>query len=255
MDVIGIGYILKEARLKKDVSIEEVEEELKIRGRYLKALEEDNYELLPGKVYIKGFVKIYGEYLNLDVAELLEELEADLAEQVEEIPVIEEDSVLKKMQANKFKMQKSHLILAAIAIILIVLLIIIPNLTKMIQGDSDPNLAETIPLEEETEGLVDDPIINDQEEIPNDDLSLKVEIIDVGPGVEECWVQIFSDGEKAFEGILKEGQTNLVKAEENIVITLGNAGVAEITLGNKKIGVLGNVSEVVRDYEFTKEDL
>ena len=113
MDVIGIGYILKEARLKKDVSIEEVEEELKIRGRYLKALEEDNYELLPGKVYIKGFVKIYGEYLNLDVAELLEELEADLAEQVEEIPVIEEDSVLKKMQANKFKMQKSHLILAA----------------------------------------------------------------------------------------------------------------------------------------------
>ncbi len=61
-----VGNVLKEARLAKNLTLEDVEKMTKIRAKFLDAIEQDAYQLLPSPIYAKGFVKNYGEYLGLD---------------------------------------------------------------------------------------------------------------------------------------------------------------------------------------------
>ena len=61
-----IGSSLREARLRKGLDFSEIETGTKIRVRYLQALEDEQFDVLPGNTYIKGFVRTYAEYLGLD---------------------------------------------------------------------------------------------------------------------------------------------------------------------------------------------
>lgn len=58
--------MLKEQRLAKDLTLEQVETEIKIRKKFLQDIESDNYQRLPSQAYIKGFIKNYSEYLGLN---------------------------------------------------------------------------------------------------------------------------------------------------------------------------------------------
>ena len=62
----NIGLTLHQARRQRDLTLEDVEKDTKIRVRYLEAMERGDYAALPGAVYAKGFLKTYANYLNLD---------------------------------------------------------------------------------------------------------------------------------------------------------------------------------------------
>jgi cytoskeleton protein RodZ len=64
--VFEIGNSLREARLRQGLDFPEIEQRTKIRGKYLRALEEEQFDLLPGQTYVKGFLRSYAEYLGLD---------------------------------------------------------------------------------------------------------------------------------------------------------------------------------------------
>jgi cytoskeletal protein RodZ len=66
-----VGQVLKEARLKKGLTLSQIEIETKIRQRILGALEEGQYHLLPAPTYVKGLIKNYGEFLDLPVSSLI----------------------------------------------------------------------------------------------------------------------------------------------------------------------------------------
>jgi len=61
-----IGNSLREARVRRGVDYAQAELATKIRGKYLRALEEEQFSLLPAQTYIKGFLRTYAEYLGLD---------------------------------------------------------------------------------------------------------------------------------------------------------------------------------------------
>jgi hypothetical protein len=61
-----IGGSLREARLKRELTPADVQKAIRIRDRYLQALEEERWELLPGDAYVKGFLRTYADYLGLD---------------------------------------------------------------------------------------------------------------------------------------------------------------------------------------------
>ena len=61
-----IGTALREARERKGLSFPQVEEDTKIRARYIRALEEEAFGILPGATYTKGFLRAYADYLGLD---------------------------------------------------------------------------------------------------------------------------------------------------------------------------------------------
>jgi transcriptional regulator with XRE-family HTH domain len=70
-----IGSILRQQRESKKLNLEKIAEELKIRPQYLEALEKDQFELLPGKLYQRSFLKAYAQFLNLDQDHILKMFE------------------------------------------------------------------------------------------------------------------------------------------------------------------------------------
>jgi hypothetical protein len=72
----GIGETLREARVRQRVNIEELEQSTKIRAKYLRALENEEFGLLPGPTYVKSFLRTYAEKLGLDPQLLVEEFRA-----------------------------------------------------------------------------------------------------------------------------------------------------------------------------------
>lgn len=67
----NLGDILKKTREKKNISIEDAEEETKVRAKYLIAFENGNYETLPGNVYAQGFLTKYVDFLGLNKKEMI----------------------------------------------------------------------------------------------------------------------------------------------------------------------------------------
>jgi cytoskeleton protein RodZ len=69
----SVGSKLREARTRRKLSLEKVEEATKIRGRYLQAIENDEWDQLPGDTYARAFIRTYGRFLGLDGERLAEE--------------------------------------------------------------------------------------------------------------------------------------------------------------------------------------
>src|SRR3712207_2295629 len=68
-----IGSTLREARVRQRLDITQIEAETKIRAKYLRALENEEWDLLPGPTYVKTFLRTYAESLGLDAKLLVEE--------------------------------------------------------------------------------------------------------------------------------------------------------------------------------------
>jgi len=68
-----IGSTLREARMRARIDISEVELGTKIRAKYLRALENEDWDLLPGPVYVRSFLKTYADFLGLDSRLLVDE--------------------------------------------------------------------------------------------------------------------------------------------------------------------------------------
>ncbi len=74
-----IGRSLEEARKGKGLTLQQVEQETRIRSRYLRDLEQENFDVLPA-VYVLGSLKTYADFLGLDGAALSRQLKASLVE-------------------------------------------------------------------------------------------------------------------------------------------------------------------------------
>jgi cytoskeleton protein RodZ len=68
-----IGARLREARMRGKIDINQVEADTKIRAKYLRAMENEEWSLLPGEIYAKTFLRTYADYLGLDSRELLDD--------------------------------------------------------------------------------------------------------------------------------------------------------------------------------------
>ena len=90
-----IGQQLKATRIDRNLSLEDVFENTHIRIKYLKALEADDFSIMPSPVQGRGFLRSYAQYLNLDIDSLLEELRnAEKQDSAETFQKVEDNKVL-----------------------------------------------------------------------------------------------------------------------------------------------------------------
>jgi cytoskeleton protein RodZ len=82
--MFAIGDSLREARTRRGLSSADVQKGIRIRERYLTALEEERWEMLPGDAYTKGFLRTYAEFLGLDGNLYIDEYNARVAAHDEE---------------------------------------------------------------------------------------------------------------------------------------------------------------------------
>lgn len=113
-----IGNSLRDARVRQGLELTELESETKIRAKYLKALEEEQFELLPGDTYVKGFLRTYAERLGLDGQLYVDEYNSRFAN-------TEEPVVASHPRRSRSSGAESHAVLVALAGIVAVTVLVI----------------------------------------------------------------------------------------------------------------------------------
>ncbi|MDD4169111.1 MAG: DUF4115 domain-containing protein [Desulfotomaculaceae bacterium] len=225
-----IGQRLKEVREKKGIALEDAERETKIRRKYLQALEEEQFQVLPGSVYAKAFLKTYASFLGLDASEILDFYKKNFAEQA----VLETSGKIAKKAArvNVSVKRNYRFLLAAIAVVagLMILGVYINN--NLNQGPVSPNGISSPP--EQLQPVEETPAVNLELTVKNSD----------------CWMLVKVDGSVAFEGTLVPGQSKHFEGEDKISVRLGNAGAVTAKLNGNDIGALGNLWEI-KSHEFS----
>jgi cytoskeletal protein RodZ len=81
------GKFLKRERETRNISLEEISKFTKIKEHYLKAIEEDRYELLPAMPYVKGFLNVYAKYLTLNPKDIVLQYENYLKSLIPSEPI------------------------------------------------------------------------------------------------------------------------------------------------------------------------
>ena len=76
----SIGEVLRLAREQQGLTLQDVSDALNIKREYLEALEKDEYDAIPGAVFVKGFLRNYGNFLELDGIALAREYKENVEE-------------------------------------------------------------------------------------------------------------------------------------------------------------------------------
>ncbi len=241
---MGLGETLKNARIQSGITLEHIEEETKIRRLYLEAIENENFSILPPRVYAVGFVKRYARFLGLDENELVEEFkQAAYGGENQEEEIIQ-------VTTNGFNIPVKN-ILAGILFLLIALWIgnyLVGFFSRAVEDNNAADQGPGIEIQEpqsnnetgveENEGLADN-------KIDTAVVSVKAR--------GDCWLQAVVDGAKVFEAVLPAGQEKILEGKQSVYIKVGNAGQVDITYNGKQIEPLGRIGEV-KDIEFIVKD-
>lgn len=244
-----IGSSLKAAREARKLSLEEVEEETKIRRKYLQALENEQYDVLPGQVYARAFLKNYARFLNLDVEEVMIAFDYSSAK---ESPQEQDNINTSKLEPEKKRDPKPRywFYLATVVIVLGLSISVYYAVRGIGLNYSDRDEFRT--------GEQNQISQNGQSNQPGGQQPAAQAPTNMQEGVRltfnvtknSCWIRVIVDGTPAFQGEVSAGQTQEFTGKEKISFRLGNAGVVQVELNGQDLGFLGEEGAVI-DREFT----
>lgn len=239
-----LGEMLREARERKGVSLAEAEKETRIRQRLIKALEEEDYTILPDRIYTKGLLKNYAHYLGLDTSEVMRLFGE---EEVTPTPIPPASQAL----GSPPFLSPDLIVILAIFMALGLLgfwgyrqylaPILIPLLATPTVEAFPPTPEATA-----TRTPLPSPTFTPTEVVITG-LRLEIEILTT------TWLEVTVDGEEVFRGLLDAGETHTWSANEVIALHLGNAAGVRAILNGQEMPPLGRAGEVV-DVEWRVED-
>ena len=236
-----IGNSLREARLRQGLEFPRIEEETKIRGKYLRALEDEAFEVLPGDTYVKGFLRTYADYLGLDGQLYVDEFNSrfTMAEEVQATPAT--------THRRRSRPIESNLVVVALAGIVAVTILVVVGLAGI--GSDNPEqtpLVDTAP-EEATTG--EEPTSttagggNQAERTPARRARLVLTAVRGG-----CWMQVRANGvggRLLWEGTLEQGQTQRFVKHRRLWLELGAPGNLNAKLNGRRVQDFPTESAVV----------
>jgi transcriptional regulator with XRE-family HTH domain len=259
-----LGELLKEARQNKGASLEEIEEEIRIRKKYLQALEEEDFSIMPPEVYVKGFLRNYAIYLGLDPEEVRALYKGESIGKGEKTGFVGRAGQIagEETRPRAFPMDMSltqprllafPFLVIALAILAFSLLGLWafrqyfplpaetgPEIKAVVTAmQPRPTFTPTSVITSATPTLVGTPT-------PKVYTGVEVELV----MLERAWLQVHVDGTKVFEGVFDEGTKITWNGKERVAVRCNNAGGVEVTLNGQKLGPLGKRGQVV-DREWT----
>lgn len=136
-----IGQKLRSARIKKGYTIDDLQQVTKIQKRYLIAIEEGQFDHLPGDFYVRAFIKQYCEAVDLDSDELLDEYKAEIPdsqphENVEETENTKTRSIADSSESIFSKMRNYIPQIIVVIVILVILGVVIFGMVNRNQSSS-----------------------------------------------------------------------------------------------------------------------
>ena len=228
-----IGNSLREARLRQGFELPRVEADTKIRAKYLRALEEEHFEMLPGDTYVKGFLRTYAEYLGLDGQLYVDEYNSRFARD-EEFPPMQSSGPRRKPAART--MESNFVVVALAGIVAVTILVVVawkfgtsdsPTTTPLLDGAG----STTTQGGTDTNGQAQEP--------PAAPKPRKARLVLRATGG-DCWVQVRStgaSGELLYEGTLQQGQTQRFAKWKKLWLQLGAPAYLKAKLNGHSTGL------------------
>ncbi|MGD0152237.1 MAG: RodZ domain-containing protein [Thermacetogeniaceae bacterium] len=244
---MGIGELLRSERESRGLTLNDVEDATKIRTSYIKALEAEKFDELPGEVYCLGFLKNYARFLGLDQQAIADQYKSTHASVVRDIvpatysvpdsrvftpnyhPLIE------KIAKAGSIFKDRRLLLGGAAVIVCLLLIWAVTALAHRERPVVPAPPAQVQQQESTPAN------------PPQQAALEIKLV----GRQDCWTQVRVDGKDSFTGTIHGGETQTFTAQASVWVKLGNAGGVVVYENGAELPPLGNVGEVVTQ-EFTK---
>jgi cytoskeleton protein RodZ len=229
--VLEIGSSLREVRIRRGVELAQVEAETHIRTRYLKALEDDRFDLLPGDAYVRAFLRTYADYLELDADLFVDEYKARFAPPEEPLP-----QLVPRRRIDSHRLPALGTVGALLAVALVA------TLAWRVDADGEPTepaskgrLAPRKPPPAPARAAGRAP-----REARRATLVLTAAD---GP----CWLTVHLDsqtGRSLHEGTLEQGQS-LRFAAKRLWIRLGAPSSLEASLNGVRVGLPDDTANVV----------
>jgi cytoskeletal protein RodZ len=234
--VFEIGNSLREARLRQGLDFPRIEEDTKIRGKYLRALEDESFEALPGETYVKGFLRSYAEYLGLDGQLYVDEYNSRFT--TSEEPVATPASARRPPRRRI----ESNSVIVALAGIVAVTVLVVVGLAGL--GPGDDQTATTPVLDssrDTTTGTGKTPAK------PSRPKGRKARL--VLTAVEgDCWVQVRAGsarGDVVWEGTIEQGQAQRFVKWRRLWLSLGSPTALRAVLNGRIVRNLPETQSVV----------
>lgn len=258
---------LKSFRESKEVSLQYIASRTKIDIKFLQAIEEGNFEVLPD-LYIRAFIKEYAQVADFDVTEVLKKYELarkglneekinpekhavekeSLSEIIpgqkelaDEVIIPKDEVVEENNQPNKpivkTKLPNKTILYIVFGVIIILITTYFVFISEEPTIETDTSSVE-ISRDTENRFEIEDNSFQDSV-IPQDD-SLKLALKASG----RVWVKILSDNKTVFQNFLTENEQITFKAEKEFRVSVGNAGLLKMELNNKQLLVPGSKGEL-----------
>ncbi|NPV25995.1 MAG: helix-turn-helix domain-containing protein [Firmicutes bacterium] len=247
---MNIGDQLKEARQRKGLTIAEAEMATKIRGKYLRALEEGAYEELPARVYSVGFLRTYARFLGINPEELVEEFKAISADPERPAnlePVVNKEPFGWRINSRQLRFG----LIVGIAVILLGIPVYwlsrghsstkMPPASSQITSVNQPDPAAVQPIQEPSPAP---PTNSVQPARPTQPVNGRITLELLAQ--ENTWVQVAVDGVNTFTGKLTPGERKLFSGNERVWMLIGNAGGVELIKNGTSLGFPGKKGQVVQ---------
>ncbi|MCM3725914.1 DUF4115 domain-containing protein [Neobacillus cucumis] len=155
LQLTELGNRLKEARLAKNLSLDDLQTITKIQKRYLVGIEEGNYESMPGNFYVRAFIKQYAEALNLNPDEIFEtyknEIPASHNDELHHLSRVKTHKAISKGDSKVFDVLPKVLIGVFVVGIASVLYYFIANHAGNNNNETVSNDREQVKIEKSTE--------------------------------------------------------------------------------------------------------
>lgn len=240
---LSVGEILRRTRVHYDRSIQDIERALHIRASQIEAIETDQIEKLPGRVYAIGFVRSYAEYLGLDGDKMVHLFKVQSGAKARS------PELTFPVPASESKIPPGWMVvLSVVAAFIIITIWLNVNERDRAMVTEIPNATEVqsslgAGKMQGDQGLAQD--ANDRAA----DAGAQPEVTGVILRMEEnSWVEIRDkEGKALVSRVLKKGDQYFVPDRPDLVMALGNAGGVRIEIDGQDIGFLGKSGEILRD--------
>ncbi|MDU2065866.1 MAG: DUF4115 domain-containing protein [Sporomusaceae bacterium] len=229
-----VGQILRAEREKQNLSISEVEKATSIRALYITSIEEDQYKVIPGEVYLKGFIRNYANFLGLNGPELVE-----LYRQTQKPPEEEAEPIAQTPQP--IKQDSLGRSFPSKLVAMVILLVAVVGIGFWAYQSSGKTPGPMPAPEAKTQQPAQVPPTPTTATKPADAKPVYVQ----AKFTAECWTLVTADGKQLYEGIPKINESFTWQADKTLVIKAGNAAAVDVTFNGQSQGKLGTKGDVV----------